>query len=383
MQNKLHILVPIRYPVGGIRTYLRYTYGKLSPGSYHFTFILNSKLWLNRIADDLHIHSKNFVLIESNANFLSFVKSILYTINKIKPDLVHSHGFTAGLATELSTFYCHLPHVITLHRIFGHDDFSTNFWGRKAFLKKTMMSFLLRRADVIQSVSNDAQANLIEFLPSLSKKNDKLLVILNGIDIAQFSALTDLKVNHFTKKSGFFYVGFFGRYMPEKGFLYLVDVIDILVKRKITNIVVIAVGGFGEYIREYRKEISRRGLDDHFLFLDFFENISPILQEIDILAIPSLSEACPLIPMEGLVCGTPVVAFSCLGLREVLANTPARLVPVADTNSFADKIVNILSNFQNIKEEFKKFIPVAQTRYDVTNTAEQLSQVFKKLTHYQ
>ena len=38
MNDKLRILTPIRYPVGGIRTYLKYTYGKLDKENLRASF---------------------------------------------------------------------------------------------------------------------------------------------------------------------------------------------------------------------------------------------------------------------------------------------------------------------------------------------------------
>ncbi len=63
----------------------------------------------------------------------------------------------------------------------------------------------------------------------------------------------------FVRDPGFFYIGYFGRYMPEKGFPHLIETVDILVnQRNIRNIRILSVGGFGEFIREYQKEIKKR-----------------------------------------------------------------------------------------------------------------------------
>ena len=39
-KKKIFILVPLRYPVGGIRTYLKYTYVKLDDKKYKFLFVV-------------------------------------------------------------------------------------------------------------------------------------------------------------------------------------------------------------------------------------------------------------------------------------------------------------------------------------------------------
>lgn len=376
----IRITVPIRYPVGGIRTYLKYTYGKLDRERYSFTLIGPSRNWLERIRADLNQYEVEIVCSSKEDNNLSFFSAIAGSFFKKNPDIIHSQGYTAGLLSILANIPFGLPHMITLHRTFGHDQFSSTFWGRKAALKKHAIQFLLQRADLIQSVSNDAQANLLEYFPGLVKKADKLKVIRNGIMVDEFDGHVQTDGETFVREPGFFYIGYFGRYMPEKGFPHLMEMVDILVnQRNIRNIRIVSVGGFGGFIREYQKKIKKKGLDDYFLFLGFFDSIAPLLKNIDLLIIPSLSEACPLIPMEGLVCGTPVVAYSCLGLREILYDTPARMALAGDRVGLADQVINMMDNYSSIKPEFDAFAHEARRRFDSSLTASRLEEVFEKL----
>lgn len=380
MTKKINIVTPIRYPVGGIRTYLKYTYGRLDHDKYAFTLIGPSRDWLERIRADLDQYEVDIICSIGEESNLSFFFGIAGSFFKKKPDIIHSQGYTAGMLSTLANIPYGLPHIITLHRIFGHDKFSDAFWGKNARIKKCLIEFFLKQADIVQSVSNDAQTNLLEYFPRLRNNPWKLKVICNGINIHDFDNHVNLNIETFTKESGIFYLGYFGRFMPEKGFPDLIEAVDILVnQRNIRNIRVISVGGVGEFIREYKKEIKKRGIEEFFQFLGFFNNIAPVLRKIDVLMIPSLSEACGLISMEGLVCGTPIVAYSCLGLREVLSNTPARMVVAGDRAALADQVINIMEDYSNIKTEFDIFIPKAQQRFDSIHTAHRLEKLFEEL----
>lgn len=382
MKRKIHVTTPIRYPVGGIRTYLKYTYGRLDRERYSFMLIGSSLEWLERIRADLDEYEVDVVCSPREENNLSFFSAIAVSFFRKRPDVIHSQGYTAGMSSTLANIPYGLPHVITLHRIFGHDQFSGAFWGKNARIKKYLIEFILKQADIVQSVSNDAQENLLEYFPGLRKKPDKLKVILNGINIHKFDNPTYSDIETFTRESDLFYLGYFGRYMPEKGFPHLIEAVDILVnKRNIKNIRIISVGGFGEFIREYRKEINRRGIEDFFQFLGFFDTIAPILRKIDVLMIPSLSEACGLIAMEGLVCGTPIIAYSCPGLREVLTHTPAHMVKTGDREGLANQVINIMGNYQIIRHEFDEFIPEARMRFDSIHAAQQLEKLFEDVMH--
>lgn len=381
-EGKIRILIPMRYPVGGIRTYLKYTYGRLDLAKYSFTFLGSSEDWLERIREDLSEYDVDIIYSQKDGSNISFLVSIGAALFKRKFDIIHSQGYTAGILSSIANFAFRLPHIITLHRVFGHDKVSHSFWNSYTTTKRIIIELLLKRADVIQSVSNDAKANLLEYFPGLIKNSKRLKVILNGINIDEFDIPNDSNEHIFMREPGIFYIGYFGRYMPEKGFTHLIDMVELLVKEyNVTNITIVSVGGFGAYIREYQKEIKKRELEAHFQFLGFFKNVAPVLKKIDLLIIPSLSEACGLISMEGLVCGTPTLAYSCIGLREVLHDTPAVMVQVGDTGDLANQIISIMSDYKRFKHDFDDFVPMARQRFDSIHTASELEKVFDKLIH--
>jgi len=298
-----------------------------------------------------------------------------------KFDLLHSQGYTAGILGVFINSVFHVPHIITLHRTFGEGQFSNTFWDEHTLIKKRLIEFMLSKADIIQTVSYDAQENLLEYFPGLRKKAKKIVVIRNGINTNQFEENAPVQNKPIIRESGKFTIGFLGRYMPEKGFPYLIETVDRLVNEfNKTAVKVVSVGGFGGFIREYQKEINDKGLTSYFKFLGFFDNVAPILREIDLLVIPSLGEACPLVPMEALVCGTPVIAFSCNGLSEVLMDTPAIMVPVKDSEGMAKEIIRIMENYEYVKNNFDNFATRAKERFDVTITVNKLRDLFADLT---
>jgi glycosyltransferase involved in cell wall biosynthesis len=380
MARKIHIVTPMRYPVGGIRTYLKYTYGKLDSDRYSFTLVGPSREWLERIKADLWEYEVDSICSVKEEDNLSFFFAIVSAFFGKKPDIIHSQGYTAGTLSSLANCLFRVPHVITMHRVFGQDQFSGTFWEKNARLKRNLIEFFLKQADVVQSVSKDAQANLLKYFPGLLRTPGKARVIRNGINIDEFDDRKRSNTETFNKKAGAFYLGFFGRYMAEKGFSHLIDVMDILVnEKKVNNIRVLCVGGFGAFIREYKKEIRRRVLEEYFKFLGFFDNIAPVLRGIDLLIIPSLSEACGLVGMEGLVCGTPVLAYSCIGLREVLSNTPARMVNVGDRAGLSNEVIAIMDEYASVKAEFDDFVPEARIRFDAGRSARGLEEVFEEV----
>jgi glycosyltransferase involved in cell wall biosynthesis len=129
---------------------------------------------------------------------------------------------------------------------------------------------------------------------------------------------------------------------------------------------VVAVGS-GDFEREYRAETERRGAAGTVSFLPRVAEAAPVLRALDIVAMPSLWEAAGLLAMEALAVGTPLVASDCLGLREVVAGTPARVVRSGDEAAWADALRAAIDDPR--RAEAAAFAPEARRRFDAAVSA--------------
>ena len=229
----------------------------------------------------------------------------------------------------------------------------------------------LRRADVVQSVSHDAQENLVRSLPVL-KKHPRLITIVNGVEVPGATCVP-LASRYDTSPVSFAFVG---RLMPQKGFVDIVTAVE-LVRREIG--LRVTVYGDGGYVREYRSSIQERGLSEHFVFSGFRADVRSALAHHDAQLMPSLWEACPLAAMEALVEGCPLVASSCIGLREVSAQTPAIRVSPGHPEELADAMLQVARTRLQLKEAALAFVPVARARFDIAHSAASIEWVIREL----
>src|SRR5690606_26020218 len=106
-------------------------------------------------------------------------------------------------------------------------------------------------------------------------------------------------------------------------------------------------------------------------------NIADILRELDLLVMPSLWEACPILPMEAMCMGVPILGTDCVGLREVLRDTPSRTVPSNDVPALA------LALRQSMEHPWSEraiaYSAVARQRFDVACTRQDLANLFNSL----
>ncbi len=379
--DKIKVLIVIGHPVGGIRTYLKYTYSYLDSAKYHLTVLTVKNGEGELINEDLKHFDINCIAVEGKLFLPLIAVKISKLLRRGHFDLIHSQGYTAGVISVVGNMFSRIPHIITSHDVLRQDQFPLLLGG----VKRRLLSFFLGQADSIQSVSEDAQLNLLEFLPGLGRKKENLVVILNGIAVSLFEGKeNEASVSSFREQFDLenvsFLFGFLGRFMPQKGFEYLIEAVEKISREmNILHKFCIVAANEGAFIREYKGMVEGKDLSRYFRFIGFVPNVGKILRELDALVIPSLWEAYGLIAAEAFVVGCPVIASDCIGLREVIYNTPARIVPQRDSVSIAVALREFMDNPEIFKKRAKDFVPEARSRFDSRKTAAQLDTLFEKV----
>ena len=82
----------------------------------------------------------------------------------------------------------------------------------------------------------------------------------------------------------------------------------------------LAVVGDGELRGDLERLASERGLSDRVAFLGLREDARALVGAADVLVLPSRWEGLPLVALEALAAGTPVVATAARGVRELLVD---------------------------------------------------------------
>ncbi|MEJ5359834.1 MAG: glycosyltransferase family 4 protein [Desulfobacterales bacterium] len=372
MPGKKNILVVARWPLGGIRTYMKYVYQSISKEKYRITIVAPEVAESEAFEKDVKRLRLRLIKANTLGGSAGLAIDVFKLLAKEKYSLIQSHGFISALCAFLPGMLFGVPHVLTVHgmieeRLLGRGPQKTI----RVFLLKSMIKKV-----ILYAVSNDILQHVMQRL-NLGKK-EKLAVIHNGVDLNCFENENTVSRERARDLLGLpqgkTVIGFVGRFMPQKGFNYLIDAVDLLrSERKIRQFVVAAVGS-GDYLKHYRSEVHKKQLDEYFLFVPFQSDMLPVYKAIDVLVMPSLWEAFPLQPMEAMVNGTPIIVTDCIGLRECVRGTPAVVIPKADPGAIANAISNM--KLDQARIEFSNFIPHAQKRFDVRVTARKVENLF-------
>lgn len=379
--SKKRVLVVMRWPVGGIRTYVLYNYPFLLQAGYRFTFVGPREDSFDQFRIDLQEWPETeFVSVPTRGLKCNFYPKVRSLIRQRRFCMAHSHGVTAATHVQLANIGLRLPHVFTPHEIIRPDIQFPGFAGR---VKLWILGRILSRANVAITVGQDAGENFLRYFPQLTHGRCRTVSITNGIDTTKFRRKISEDPKCLRRRlgldDGVQLFGFVGRVEATKGFLLLVEALDRIISSKAYRPFHLVIIGREECPGRYLPELTTRPQLANFLtFVGHMADIAPTLFELDLLVTPSLFEACPLLPMEAMCAGLPVLGSDCTGLREVLRDTPSVMVRTGDANSLEQGIREFMLAPWDVQA--RDYAPVACERFDVKKSADQLRKIFDDVT---
>jgi glycosyltransferase involved in cell wall biosynthesis len=313
-------------------------------------------------------------LILAPASPLGFLWTVFRTLAQGRHDLIQSQGFISAITTCLANVFFRKPHVLTVHGVL-EDRLLQGFKGR---LKRLVTNWAICSVDVVYAVSEDILEHVRQKVPCLAGSKVKQIAIMNGIEPQMF--LGSRKPSEFRQRhdlgSDLFLFGFLGRFMPQKGFDKIIEALAQLETISVSCDYRLVAVGSGDYKHHYEAMAVEKGVSYRILFLPFQQDVAEIYRDLDAVVMPSRWEACGLLAMEALVSGIPIITSNCIGLREVVRNTPAIVVSNGDPEELAVAMENLMRIDQS--HDFEAFRDTAASRFDVRQTANNIEKLFKQ-----
>jgi glycosyltransferase involved in cell wall biosynthesis len=163
----------------------------------------------------------------------------------------------------------------------------------------------------------------------------------NGIDVERFSpgpSSLNRKIDAL----------FFARLLPEKGLLDLPPVWKYVVQKKPDAL--LAVAGIMErksYVKKFLDLVKEFNLDKNVLFLGQLDDdaLLSYLRAAKVTLYPSLLDTFPLVTLESLACGTPVIAYDIPAISRNLGDCSAVLLsPAKNQRDLAENALLLIEN---------------------------------------
>lgn len=378
---KLLYFIPALYNHGGMERvltqkinylaeYLGYEIDVITTEQKHqpCAFSLSGKVRLFHLDLNFNDHydqSLIFKMINHYAKLRRYKKEIYKILETEKPDIVISLG-----GKEIDFLYklkTNAGKVCEMH-------FSMNV--RKQFLDSRKHGFVWKLIGTLRTNQ----------LKKVTKTLDKLIVLTNQ-DKIQWES-THKNVLHIVNPNPFVTqsekrtdsktVISVGRLDAQKGYDLLIDAWKLVVEKhpdwKLN------IFGTGELEHELRNKIRIFDMEDKIELKGLSKEIEKEYMASSFFVMSSLYEGLPMVLLEAMSCGLPVVSFDCeWGPREVIQNERnGFLVPAKDYIKLADQI-NILIENRQLRNEMSNEAVRTSKKYDIAKVMRQWDEMFKSL----
>jgi len=275
------------------------------------------------------------------------LKRLVNIVKKKQIDILHAHLPDSSLIAIVIGWLTGTPVVLTIHNNFSLPS------KRKAPLRDAVRTFVtntvFKRADYIITVGNDIQDSLLKIL------GDKVTIktVYNGVDYLRYSNPEKLDSLRFRQSLNVDddarVIAMVGRLEKQKGHACLIDAAALL-KGKYPDVVFLLVGD-GELRDQLVEQAQRRKIIDNIVFLGNCDDVPAILGASDLFVLPSIYEGIPLVVLEAMAAGLPVIATDIAGTRELIeSGVDGVLVATEDSEAIAHAIDDVLSDVGRSRE---------------------------------
>ena len=314
------------------------------------------------------------VIPESTTGILATLWEATRYLRGRRIHILHSHRYKENVLAALLAWTCRVPFVVRTQHGLPEPFGGARGWKQK--LVQRLDRFVARFAtDRVISVSSELRGHLSRYVDPR-----KVVVINNGLDTERVSsslssseAKQRLGIPAFCRT-----LGYAGRFEPVKR-LDLFLAAAKLIAGQIPNVRFILVGTGSEEAR--LREIARaQGLENSVMFLGHRNDIYDVLRAMEVFVLCSDHEGLPMVLLEALHLGVPVVGRRVGGLPEVIEDgADGLLLGSAGPADLAHACLSILENEPLREQMARAGTEVVAGHFSVAQTAEKVARLYSSL----
>jgi predicted dehydrogenase/glycosyltransferase involved in cell wall biosynthesis len=137
------------------------------------------------------------------------------------------------------------------------------------------------------------------------------------------------------------------RFAEQKGHALLLDALPAI--RAAHPDVIVLLAGEGSLLTRTARAIAAKGLAGTVRMLGIRSDVADLMTLADLLVLPSAFEGLPLVALEAMAAGLPVVATVAPGNAEAIEDGVSGRLTAADPASFADAVITLLADRESLK----------------------------------
>lgn len=312
------------------------------------------------------------VLDETKLNGLQIFLQFVSALKDLKPDVVHTHRMKENVIGSLSAWFAGgIPSLRTVH---GAPEQNAS-WRTPRKWVFSKLDWLCARflQERIVAVSNSLGNTLRKILPS-----QKIVVIENGIDLAAVAAHLSRSSDRSNGNGRPFRIGIAGRLVPVKRVDIFLHTAQLFRTGHPHIAASFHVYGDGPLRSELVRLRDQLGLNNIVNFEGHCSDLPTQLAQLDLLMMTSDHEGLPMVLLEAMALGIPIISYAVGGIPELLDNGACGiLVQDHDPASFCQALAHCVEN----QDDFALWAERARTRVLQRYSASANAQSY--LEHYE
>jgi glycosyltransferase involved in cell wall biosynthesis len=255
-------------------------------------------------------------------------KAVQRILEEFQADLLHTHGYRPDMVDAPVARMMGIPSVTTVHGFTGG--------GVRNHLYERLQKWCFRRFDAVVAVSGRLRQELV----SGGLRTDRVHVIQNawepgGTLMRRMEARKRLGLPERTKV-----IAWVGRMSPEKG----PDLIIRAFAGMEPSHAHLSMIGAGPSEWECRNLADALGIRGRCHWHGTLPEVASLLPAFDVVAITSRTEGTPMVLLEAMAAGVPIVATSVGGIPDVVSPSEAKLVPPGDIPGLVAALEEVLGD---------------------------------------
>lgn len=341
--------------IGGGETMSAKLAGYIDKNKYEVKYIVISHYIDNQIAERLHSDGTDFVCLDLPNSFsFKTYKVFSKAMKEFDPDVVHDHLFSAY--SWVWAFLHNKPIIATMH-------------GDPHRRKDNRVEMIMK-AKALQGnlrIIGCSKKTMEQTIDCYGIKNKYMGYIYNPISIDKFNPHEPID-----NPADFVAMG---RLHEVKNYPLMLrafkKVVECCPNAKLS------IAGSGPLESELKALTEELGLQNQVTFLGNVQDVPTLLSKKSILLLSSLSEACPMVILEAMAAGLPIIATDVGGVSELVSDNGI-IVKSGDVDGFADAMLKLVNDPVLLKKMSQKSLLYA-TKYDKSVVTLQYECEYEKL----
>jgi glycosyltransferase involved in cell wall biosynthesis len=256
----------------------------------------------NWIAPALEEAEVPYLTFDKTGSPGQLLKNIGAVIERVRPDIVHSHLLDSNFYSSIACRLKSVPHVCT-----EHGDVSIN----KTAVSRVKYGIISLCSRLVICVSESVRESASRAVLIKSR----LKTVYNGIHFMENKHSSFRE--EFGIPDGAVLIGNVGNLYPVKGQAYLIRAFAELYSLcPLAVLAIVGRGGEENRLRQLANDLNIPA--NRIVFTGFRNDIENVMNAFDLYVQPSLSEGHPIAVIEAMSLGIPVIASAVGGIPEII-----------------------------------------------------------------